>query len=153
MPTPIPVPPHEITKLDPLSEVLFKGWATANGITDVDEPDSHYDYRGFYQNTGGRVHPPGSVEHFPDTFKQHGHPTFSQESKYSTGPSDGGMWIGENKDHFLEQPPLGVSHDPSVPQLSAQHKLLMHTLLARDPSAPQIMPSPSTNPPTPKEKP
>lgn len=85
----------ETTKLTPLEEVLFKNWAVANGIKDVDEPNNFYDYRGFFKHTNGQVHPPGSSEHFPDTFKQHGHPTFSHDSKYSKGPLDGGMYAGD----------------------------------------------------------
>lgn len=34
-------------------------------------------------------------QHWPDTFKQHGHPTFSVESQYSKGPNDGGRWNGD----------------------------------------------------------
>lgn len=86
----------ETTLLSPIEEQLFKAWGKANGIEDVDAPESFYDYRGFFKATNGAVHPPGSVEHFPDTFKQHGHPTFSIESIYSKGANDGGIWIGED---------------------------------------------------------
>jgi hypothetical protein len=82
----------ETTKLNPLQEELFKRWALENAVSDVDAPESHYDYRGFWQQNKG---PHKQDEHYPDTFKQHGHPTFSVESKYSTGPGDGGRWIGE----------------------------------------------------------
>ena len=85
----------ETTTLTPVEEQQFRAWAAANGIADVDAPDSHYDYRGFWKQTNGAPHAPGSEMHFPDTFKQHGHPTFSVESQYSTGPFDGGRWIGE----------------------------------------------------------
>ncbi len=87
--------PAERTALTPEEEVAFQRWVRENGITDLDHPDSRYDYRGFWKATKGRPHPPGSMEHFPDTFKQHGHPTFSQESQYSAGPWDGGRWAGE----------------------------------------------------------
>jgi hypothetical protein len=96
--------PDETTQLDPLEEVLFKRWAQQQGLTDVDHPDSHYDYRGFFLSQAPHI--PGM--HFPDTFKQHGHPTFSQESNYSRGPFDGGMWSGET---FIPQPPLVPSHN------------------------------------------
>lgn len=99
--------PAEITRLSPLEEALFQAWGKANGIEDVDDPESFYDYRGFYKATNGKVHPPGMVEHFPDTFKQHGHPTFSIDSNYSKGAHDGGMWLG---DKYLPQPPMAVSH-------------------------------------------
>lgn len=83
----------ETTKLNPNEEAQFQEWAKTNGITDVDHPDSHYDYRGYWQQTKGAPHQAG--DHFPDTYKQHGHPTFSTESKYSRGSSDGGTWVGD----------------------------------------------------------
>jgi len=83
----------EQTALSPAEEVAFKRWAMVNNIQDVDDPRSKYDYRGYWKQTQGAAHQAG--EHFPDTFKQHGHPTFSQESQYSAGPFDGGRWIGE----------------------------------------------------------
>jgi len=97
----------ENTILSPQEEAQFQQWAQNNGITDVDHPDSHYDYRGFWRATQGASHPPGSEMHFPDTLKQHGHPTFSQESQYSRGPQDGGMWSG---DTYIVQPPMAISH-------------------------------------------
>ena len=84
----------EVTRLAPADEQRFRQWAQANQIADVDSPLSFYDYRGFWKQTGGQPVRYG-VDHFPDTFKQHGHPTFSVESKYSTGPKDGGTWDGE----------------------------------------------------------
>ena len=98
----------ETTLLSPIEEALFNAWGKANGIEDVDAPESSYDYRGFFKATNGAVHPPGSVEHFPDTFKQHGHPTFSVESIYSKGPHDGGMWAGET---YLPEMKPAVSHE------------------------------------------
>lgn len=103
--------PSETTPLSPAEEQAFQQWAIANRVPDVDHPDSHYDYRGFWKATQGAPHPSGEALHFPDTFKQHGHPTFSQESQFSRGPSDGGMWVGSKVDTFLAQPPMAVSHD------------------------------------------
>src|SRR6266700_1070392 len=80
-------PPSETTRLAPAEEQRFQQWTHDNGITNVDHPDAHYDMRGFWHATGGAPHPPGAEQHFPDTFKQHGHPTFSVESKYSRGPT------------------------------------------------------------------
>lgn len=86
-------PAGEVTKLKPEQEAGFRQWIKKNNIRDLDHPDSHYDYRGAY--LAGLARGPGSDGHFPDTFKQHGHPTFSTESQYSKGPKDGGDWIGE----------------------------------------------------------
>lgn len=85
--------PQETTGLSPLQEALFKRWAAENNIKDVDHPDSHYDYRGFWSENPNFKHAEG--EHFTDKFKQHGHPTFSRESQYSSGSYDGGRWDGE----------------------------------------------------------
>ena len=92
---------NEVTELDPEQEQQFQRWARQYGITDVDHPESFYDYRGYWKETGGAPHTPG--EHFPDTYKQHGHPRFSAESQYSRGLWDGGQWIGEDT---LVAPPM-----------------------------------------------
>lgn len=92
--------PNEVTKLTPAEEANFQNWAKQNNIPDVDHPDSFYDYRGFWKMSKGLPHAPGSDQHFPDTFKQHGHPTFSNESAYAKG--DGGHWQG---DTFVPPPP------------------------------------------------
>lgn len=86
----------ELTRLSPQEEQRFRQWAAANGIENYDHPDAHYDMRGFWKQTQGAPHPPGSQQHLPDTFKQHGHPSFSVESQYSGGPNDGGRWVGDN---------------------------------------------------------
>jgi len=50
-----------------------------------------YDLRGAYE--AGIV--PGPDQHFPDTFKLPGHPTFSIESKYWKPGMPAGRWEGE----------------------------------------------------------
>lgn len=96
--------PSEVTSLSPLEEALFRKWATSNKVTDIDNPDAHYDYRGFFKS--GTAHSQGN--HFPDTWKQHGHPTFSDESQYAT-PLDpqGGMWINRGGgDELIKRIPV-----------------------------------------------
>lgn len=52
------------TQLDPLSDTLFKAWAEANGVPD---PDKHpLDLKGIYQETGGKVMPPGTLQKLAD---------------------------------------------------------------------------------------
>lgn len=122
------LPNHEVTKLSPLEEVLFNQWATANKLTDeVKNPDSFYDYRGYWKASNGAVHQPAAQDHFPDTFKQHGHETFSNESIYSKGPWDGGVWIGPEQDVFLPHIDTLPSHDVSTPT----HTPLEQSLLSR----------------------
>lgn len=106
-----PTGESETTKLNPNEEAQFQQWAKTNGITDVDHPDSHYDYRGYWQQTQGAPHEAG--QHFPDTYKQHGHPTFSTESKYSRGANDGGTWVG---DQFMP----GLLSSRSLPSTKPQ---------------------------------
>lgn len=89
----------ETTRLSAQDESKFQSWVKANSITDVDHPQSRYDYRGYWKDVASKgIDQRKAYEdglHFPDTYKQHGHPTFSVESKYSTGPTDGGRWEGE----------------------------------------------------------
>jgi hypothetical protein len=105
-PAPTPPTPPETTPLAPDQEAAFQQWAQASGIGDVDHPDSHYDYRGLFLALHGQPIPVSADRHFPDTFKQHGHPTFSVESQYSTGPYDGGTWNGEE---FVPPPVMARS--------------------------------------------
>lgn len=92
-------PAPEVTPLAPVEDVRFKEWAKANQITDVDHPESRYDYRGYWKDVASKGADQRKTysdgPHFPDTYKQHGHPTFSIESKYSKGAHDGGRWNGE----------------------------------------------------------
>jgi hypothetical protein len=86
---------NETTHLDDSDEKKFLSWAREHNVRDVDHPESHYDYRGYWrEHAGDSVR--GGVDHFPDTYKQHGHPTFSTESRYSRGPGDGGNWLGDD---------------------------------------------------------
>ena len=93
-------PRKEVTPLTPDEEAAFRQWVAASGITDVDAPQSRYDYRGYWKDLASqgaeqtKLYADGL--HFTDTYKQHGHNTFSQESQYSTGMYDGGRWHGED---------------------------------------------------------
>ena len=91
--------PGERTRLTAAEEAAFRQWVLANRITDVDHPAVRYDYRGYWRDVaskgGDQTKAYADGLHFPDTYKQHGHPTFSVESKYSAGPYDGGRWQGE----------------------------------------------------------
>jgi hypothetical protein len=88
----------ETTQLTPEKEAAFRQWIAANHITDLDAPESGYDYRGAFLAGEGRH---GANGHFTDKFKQHGHETFSEESQYSNGANDGGHWNG---DKFVPAP-------------------------------------------------
>ncbi len=47
------------TELSPLEEVIFQSWMQANQLEE--SPDMPFDYRGLYQETGGKVHAPGQL--------------------------------------------------------------------------------------------
>lgn len=108
-------------------ESEFQDWTRANRITDLDHPDSHYDYRGaFLEGVKPEVAPDG-VAHWPDTYKTPGHPTFSVESKYAAGRNDAGIWQGDQfvpASQLLESERRSGNYDgplsPEPPAPSAQ---------------------------------
>lgn len=71
------------TPLTPEQEGFFAKWA---GKRAGDTQD--YDLRGFFA-AGGQ----NSSGHLPDTYKKPNHPTFSNESQYSTPEQTGGQWV------------------------------------------------------------
>lgn len=81
-------------------ELDFQDWysRTSSKLGLLPNPDmreQYYDYRGFYEREPGLRNEalkasPGF--HFPDTYKQPGHPTFSDQSMYSTPGTPGGQW-------------------------------------------------------------
>jgi hypothetical protein len=78
-----------------LNDKGFQNWYEKNtleGKNGSPYTDSqNYDYYSFYKNKGE-----GNIkEHFPDTYKRPSHPTFSNESIYSTPENPGGSWEGE----------------------------------------------------------
>jgi hypothetical protein len=73
------------TALTPPEEAAFQKWARSLG------PQGNtrdYDLRGAWLANAGRA----GNGHFPDTFKKPNHPTFSDESKYSSQALPGGKW-------------------------------------------------------------
>lgn len=74
-------------------EPAFQTWLAGHSVDghSIDPTQGQYDYRGAF-NAGVE---PDASGHWPDTFKQHGHPTFSNESQYSERPGEGGSWQGE----------------------------------------------------------
>lgn len=94
--------PPETTRLSPEEERLFQEWVIRRMIADANSPLSRYDYRGaFKAGIGSEISAVDNAPHWPDTFKQHGHPTFSSESKYSQGVGDGGVWQGADGETFV----------------------------------------------------
>jgi len=73
------------TLLSAAQEQRYRQWAEQTG-RGRDEAD--YDMRGAWLSGAGQ----GQNGHFPDTFKKPNHPTFSDESRYSTPANPGGHW-------------------------------------------------------------
>ncbi|AOR77217.1 hypothetical protein [Novosphingobium resinovorum] len=74
------------TQLSPEDEAKFQAWAKASGR----ERDTFdYDLRGAWKDNAQEA----ANGHLPDTYKKPNHPTFSQESKYSTHELQGGRWV------------------------------------------------------------
>ena len=88
-----------VTELSPRKEKKFQDWyAGIAPILGLDaNPDAYehaYDYRGYWlNNRDADVSSPDF--HFPDTWKQPHHPTFSNESIYAEGREGVGHWDGE----------------------------------------------------------
>lgn len=113
------MPQPEVTTLSPAEEHAYRRWLNASQILDAEESDAHYDYRGLFKELNGKTVQTSKDRHFPDTYKQHGHPTFSVESRYSKGATDGGRWEGNR---YVAQPAevltdgelLSVADDPKL---------------------------------------
>lgn len=88
-----------VTELNDRREKKFQDWyANAAATLGLDpNPDAYeqaYDYRGYWlNNRDADVSSPDF--HFPDTWKQPHHPTFSDESIYAKGHDGVGHWEGD----------------------------------------------------------
>ena len=82
------------------SDIGFQSWYKKNtleGQNNIPYSDNQtYDYLSFYKNKE-HLNPDYNIDqHFPDTYKRPSHPTFSNESIYSTPERPGGSWKGES---------------------------------------------------------
>ena len=78
------------TKLSASDERKFQGWLASSGRAgDLQD----YDLRGWWAKNGTQ----DDRGHFTDGFKKPNHPTFSDESKYSTSQNPGGSWGGSDE--------------------------------------------------------
>lgn len=77
------------TILTPDQEKIYQQWV--NSLPINLRGDYDYDLRGAWLN-GDQ---PDEYYHMPDTWKKPWHPTFSNESIYSTPGAEGGRWDGE----------------------------------------------------------
>lgn len=82
-------------ELTPEEEKAFRSWykQMSNNKGLDSNPDSklhYYDYRSYWKDVASKT--AEQQDHFPDTYKLPGHPTFSKESKYSNEKTPGGNW-------------------------------------------------------------
>lgn len=92
----------------------FEKWyAKTSNALDIDpnynSPLHYYDYKGFYNKYGDVDMTKG--QHFTDEFKRPGHPTFSNQSKYSNTTTPGGDWTQmDDKSFMFTHSPLTNKH-------------------------------------------
>jgi len=82
------------THLTPEQEAAFQNWARLVG-RQGDTQD--YDLRGAWL---ANIQANGNG-HFPDTYKKPNHPTFSDESQYSTSDAPGGHWVDDGSGKYV----------------------------------------------------
>jgi len=94
-----------------------------------------YDLEGAYR---AGIKPDSESGHFPDTFKKTNHPTFSNESKYSTPETPGGTWEVDAKGRNIFTPSQWMASD--VNRMSSLQKYFSE----REPNATLILPNQQT---------
>jgi hypothetical protein len=83
------VPPRQTT-FSPHLENLYQAWSESNRVPQSND----YDMRGYFMDIvmGKQKDLSDLAQHYPDTYKLPNHPSFSNESIYSTGKDDP-YWI------------------------------------------------------------
>lgn len=77
------------TPLTPDEETSFSAWKAQHAPKDSGQD---YDLRGAFKKG---LKPDPKSGHWSDEFKKPNHPTFSNQSRYSTKENPGGRWEGE----------------------------------------------------------
>jgi hypothetical protein len=80
------------TQLGPEEESNYQSWIS--GLAKQrgwQYPEADYDMRGYFKKYGGKDTTYANG-HFTDEFKKPNHPTFSDQSIYSTKDTPGGTW-------------------------------------------------------------
>lgn len=76
------------TPLNPQEQTAYAAWLKAKG-GDPAKASFDYDMQGAFKAGIGQ----SENGHFPDTFKKPNHPTFSDQSQYSSAETPGGTWV------------------------------------------------------------
>lgn len=93
------------TQLNDEQERRFQVWRAM--LPKALQYDGDYDLRGAY--TDGLK--PSENEHFNDKYKKPNHPTFSDQSMYSTPQNPGGSWVGDDeKGWAFHATPANLAH-------------------------------------------
>jgi hypothetical protein len=93
------------TALNPADELRYQVWRSM--LPKALQYDGDYDLRGAYQD-GLK---PSDNAHFNDKYKKPNHPTFSDESMYSTPENPGGTWAGDdNAGWTFNATPANLAH-------------------------------------------
>lgn len=140
------------TKLTSKEEKEFKAWynkvASYKGLNpNPDSPDQYYDYRGFWKNEDrDKILTDNAEVHFFDTYKKPGHPTFSNQSKYSTDKTPGGSWsLSEDGTYYFTHSPYTEKYsDRTTDYLrgSGEHSILKGDTIY---STPKLIPNKMRN--------
>jgi hypothetical protein len=95
------------TALDPMREAQFQNWLQQrsqqtgrNASNDLFD----YDLRGAWANNAQAA----ENGHLPDTYKKPNHPTFSDQSQYSTDATPGGQWMQHGDGWAFQASPTNV---------------------------------------------
>ncbi len=112
----------------------FDAWKAQYAPNDTGKD---YDLMGAFS---AGIKPDGDRGHFPDTFKLPNHPTFSDQSQYSTKDAPGGKWgtDADGKDTFTPSP--WMAKDP------ARMAYLKDYMAKAEPNAKLILPEAKTAP-------
>lgn len=114
------------------SDPNFQNWKSKYAPNDS---GGDYDLEGAYK---AGIKPDSKGGHFPDTFKKTNHPTFSNESKYSTPETPGGTWGVDAKGSNTFTPSQWMASD--VNRMSSLQKYFSE----REPNATLILPNQQT---------
>lgn len=102
------------TVLNPVEQVVFDDWAARNNRAG-DKYD--YDIQGAFRDLMSGQMTESQNKHLGDKYKKPNHPTFSNQSIYSTPEMQGGNWIGVD----FQPSPQNLKNMP-LPQLREYFK-------------------------------
>lgn len=111
---------HYNTQLTPEEEREFQAWAKAEGR---ERDVFNYDLRGAWKEIQSGTMSEDARGHLGDKYKKPNHPTFSDQSIYSTEENRGGHWSVENgKDVFVPGRELSAAEANYLQQYFAERE-------------------------------